>query len=240
MSSTKVKKIPFQSDKPYEYDWNQPLKDHTKINHMLIPLANFLLSKEFESVEFIGAENIPDKGKLLIVANHVNGFDPITVMAGMKNPRSTYFMSKSEFFQAFYIRFLMLHLVNGFPVKRGSADREAMKFAVRVLEEGQQMLMIFPQGSRDRYRNRPPVDGEGIKTGFAMIARDAKSDVLPVSIHLESDVEKKHSKCVVRYGEVIKYEDLGFTEGVRKSKEVKAASKLIMTKVQELWDKDQM
>lgn len=239
MSSTKVKKLPFADKKEHPYDWNQPIKDQTKFMRSFYWLGEFCLDKEFESVEIHGAENYPKEGKCIIVANHVNGMDPITIQicAGKENMRSAYFMCKSEFFQTFYLRFV-LRLFNGYPVNREKPDRESIQFSKRVLDAGQ-ILTIFPQGTRDRYRNRPSTE-EGIKTGFAMIAREAKAPVLPVSIHLSSDLENHHPKCIIRYGEMIPYEELGFTEGTRKSSELRACAKMIMTKVQELWDKDQL
>ena len=113
-----------------------------------------------------------------------------------------------------------------------------MKFAERVLKDGRFGLVIFPQGSRDRQRKRPELDSTA--NGFAMIAREAKVPVVPASVHLEADLEKKHPKCIVRFGEPIPYEDLGFTPGSRKKKELNAAAEIIWKKVQELWDKDEM
>ncbi len=238
MSTTEVKKIPLASKKPYVHNWEkQKVKDKTRFFKCWIPLAHYLLNKEFESLEFIGSENVPKDGKVILISNHVNGFDPITLMYGIGIKRSAYFMAKAEFYQAFYIRWA-LNIFNGFPVNRDKPDRESMKFAQKVLEK-EQMLVIFPAGTRDRYRKRPETE-EGIKVGFAMLARDTKATVVPASIHLASDLDNHHPKCIVRYGEPIPYEEMGFTEGVRKSAELRNTSKMLMTKVQELWDMDQI
>lgn len=238
MSTTEVKKIPLASKKPYIYNWkNKKVRDKTKFFKLFIPLANLLLHKEFESLEFIGAENVPKDGRLILISNHVNGFDPITLMYGLGIKRSAYFMAKAEFYQAFYIRWA-LAIFNGFPVYRDRPDRESMKFAQKVLEE-EQMLVLFPTGTRDRYRRRPETE-EGVKVGFAMLARDAKATVVPASVHLSADLENHHPKCIVRYGKPIPYEEMGFTEGKRKSSELRSVSKMLMGKVQELWDMDQL
>ncbi len=104
--------------------------------------------------------------------------------------------------------------------------------------DGRFGLVIFPQGTRDRQRKRPELDTAS--NGFVMVARESKVPVVPASIHLESDLEKKHPKCIVRFGEPISYEELGFTPGSRKKKELNAAAEIIWGKVQELWDKDEM
>lgn len=237
MSSTKVKKIPLMSEKPYHFNWDKKLVERKKLYHFWMPLAHFLLKNEFESLEFYGTENVPQEGPFILVANHVNGFDPISLVYGIRARRRFYFMSKEEFFRTFYIRWLLQPL-GGFPVNRGTPDREAMKFSVRVLQDGRFGLVIFPQGSRDRQRKRPELDSTA--NGFSMIAREAKVPVVPASVHLDSDLSKTHPKCIIRFGEPIPYEDLGFTPGSRKKKELNAAAELIWKKVQELWDKDVM
>jgi 1-acyl-sn-glycerol-3-phosphate acyltransferase len=237
MSSTKVKKIPLMSDKPYDFNWDKPLVERVGLYHFWMPVAHILLNHEFETLDFYGTENVPQNGPFLLVSNHVNGFDPITMVYGIRARRRFFFMAKEEFFRTFYIRWL-LEPLGGFPVKRGTADRDSMKFAQRVLEDGRFGLVIFPQGSRDRQRKRPELDSTA--NGFAMIAREAKVPVVPASVHLEPDLDKKHPKCIVRFGEPIPFEDLGFTPGSRKKKELNAAAEIIWRKVQELWDKDEM
>lgn len=237
MSSTKVKKIPLYREEAVPFDWNKNINDRSSFYKKFLWLANFLVGKEFESVEFYGTENVPQEGPFILISNHCNGFDPITIMTGISGRRSMYFMAKEEFFHAVYIAY-PLTWFGGFPVKRGVVDRESMNFAKRVLQQGHSGLMVFPQGSRDRERKRPEL--EQAKNGFAMLARDAKVPVIPVSVHLDSDLEKKHPKCIVRYGKLIPYEDLGFTEGSKKKKELNAAAELMWKKVQELWDMDEM
>ncbi len=237
MSSTKVKDIPLISDKPYDFNWDKQLVEHKKLYSALMPLAHILLNREFETLDFYGTENVPKDGPFILVSNHVNGFDPITMVYGIRARRQFFFMAKEAFFRTFYIRWI-LEPLGGFPVKRGTADRDSMKFAIRTLEDGRFGLVIFPQGTRDRERKRPELDSTA--NGFAMIARESKVPVVPASIHLEPDLEKKHPKCIVRFGEPIPYEELGFTPGSRKKKELNAAAEKIWGKVQELWDKDEM
>lgn len=237
MSSTKVKDIPFLSEKPYDFDWDKKLVDRPLFYKSWLPLAHLLLNREFEQLDFYGTENVPQNGPFILVANHVNGFDPITMVYGIRARRRFFFMAKEAFFRTFYIRWL-LEPLGGFPVKRGTADRDAMKFAQRVCEDGRFGLVIFPQGTRDRQRKRPELDTAS--NGFVMVARESKVPVVPASIHLESDLEKSHPKCIVRFGEPITYEELGFTPGSRKKKELNAAAEIIWGKVQELWDKDEM
>ena len=228
------KRLPFYSDKPYEYNFDREIKEKA-INPYKIfkPLAWLLLEHVvFKDIEVYGVENIPEKGGFLMASNHVFGWDPITLTYCMKGKRQMYFVAKEEFFHTFYTKIALL-IFNGFPVKRGTADRKSLDFSIRVIKKGIGLL-IFPQGTRDKERKRP----ESAKSGVALIAREAKSDVVPVSIHSESDKSVKRPKLIIRFGEVIPYKELGFTEGVSKSKELKAATQLIMDRIGELWDKD--
>lgn len=234
MSDTKVKKIPLYSDKPYEYNWNRELKNHNWFNRALMPLAGYILHREFSDITYYGVENVPQTGGFILASNHSNGMDPISVTYGFRSRRLMFFMAKEEFFHAFYLRWAML-LFNAFPIKRNSPDLDAIEYSKRVIDAGYG-LVVFPQGTRDRERKRP----ESGHPGVAMLAREAHADVLPVSVHLSSDLNDHHPKCVVRYGEMIPYEELGFTEGVRRSRELKTATQTIMDKIGELWDKDQM
>src|SRR5437870_5327481 len=71
-----------------------------------------------------GRENVPHRGGVLITPNHIADADP-TAMA-LAVPRSCYFMAKSELFET-PILGPLLRLVRGFPVKRYSADRAALR-----------------------------------------------------------------------------------------------------------------
>ena len=228
------KQLPFYSEKPYNYNFNREIKENRgTLYKVLIPLGKILIEKlTFSSVEVHGIENVPEKGGFILASNHVFGWDPITITYCMKGKRQMYFVAKEEFFHTFYTRIALL-IFNGFPVKRGTADRESLNFSIRVVKEGLGLL-IFPQGTRDKERKRP----ESAKSGVALIAREAHCPVLPVSIH--SDMRKKRPNIVVRFGEVIPYEELGFTEGASKSKELKACTQKIMSRIGELWDKDNL
>lgn len=234
---TNKDKLHFYSEKEYKFNFDKPLREKPVTYKILYPIARLLIQHiKFKDVEFYGTENIPEKGGFILASNHVSGFDPITLTYCMHGKRTMFFMAKEEFFHTFYTKIPLL-ILGGFPVKRGTSDRNSLNFAIRVLKEGFG-LMIFPQGTRDKEHGRP--ETESAKAGIALIAREAKSDVLPVSIHRESSNSVKRAKLVIRFGEVIPFEELGFTEGETKSRELRTATKLIMERIGELWDKDRI
>lgn len=215
--------------KCYEYDFERKIKSKKGFKlKKWIPLAKFIVNRSFNNVEVHGLENIPNEGGFIMAPNHVSNVDPITI--GAAGIRDMHFMCKKERFEQWYLVPLLLYF-NGFPVDRGSSDRKSLKYAIRVLKEGH-VLCIFPEGTRSKTFEKPTT----AKPGIAIIAREAKSDILPVSIK-RVKINDKKSNIIVRYGKLIKYEDLGFSEK-RVNKELREATNTIMERIGELWEMD--
>jgi 1-acyl-sn-glycerol-3-phosphate acyltransferase len=124
-------------------------------------------------VRVSGQEHLPTEGPLLIASNHINVLDPLVI--GVSVPRFVEFMAKDELFQVPLLARLIRYL-GAFPVKRGAADRAALKRAIEVPERGG-CLVIFPEGSRSRDGRI----GKGMP-GIAMVARRSMAPVVPCAI----------------------------------------------------------
>jgi 1-acyl-sn-glycerol-3-phosphate acyltransferase len=121
-----------------------------------------------------GRENVPARGAVLIASNHQSFFDPVLVGLGLS--RQITIMARESLFRVPGFAALIRSL-NAFPVKRGGFDREAIRRAVEVLDEGR-LLLLFPEGRRTRDgRLGPP------KPGIALLARKANVPVVPAVIH---------------------------------------------------------
>src|SRR6266540_3451108 len=105
----------------------------------LLRLAVLLLTRT--SVR--GREHLPRAGAGIVVSNHIAAVDPGVLVAVL--PRPIALMSKVE--NARGVLKLFMPLVGAFTVRRGAADRRALRMAVRVLEQGR-LLCIFPEGTR--------------------------------------------------------------------------------------------
>jgi 1-acyl-sn-glycerol-3-phosphate acyltransferase len=70
----------------------------------------------------------------------------------------------------------LLTALGGFPVTRGTADREALKRCIAVLEQGEP-LVLFPEGER---KSGPLV--QPLFDGAAFVAVKAGVPILPVGI----------------------------------------------------------
>jgi 1-acyl-sn-glycerol-3-phosphate acyltransferase len=119
-----------------------------------------------------GNDKLPQSGPVIIAANHVSNWDPVVVALVLKRP--IHFMGKAQLFK-YGILDKLLTKLNAFPVKKGTPDRNAIRQALRILEEGH-VLGIFPEGGRNK-------TGEEMKaqSGVAMIALKSGSPIIPVA-----------------------------------------------------------
>lgn len=205
------------------FDYSK-VKEEEELYDKLRPLGKKIINSAYD-VKFIGLENIPEEGGFILASNHIRALDPLYLALGVEK-RQIHFMGKKELFEKPIIRSI-LKKANGFPIVRGGADKEALDYAVRVVKEGK-ILGIFPEGTRSK--DYKPARA---KSGIGLIARQAKADVLPVAIY-NRDEMKKGTRLTIRFGEIIPYEKLGFTEAESRE-EVKACAKLVMAEIVRLW-----
>ena len=128
--------------------------------------------------EIHGRENIPMSGPLIVAPNHKSLLDPPLV--GSSLPRLATTMGKIELFQKkhFGLRILgrVIQHMGTFPVRRGTADRRAIKRALQVLAHDG-ALVIFPEGTRTRNGELGPPE-----MGIALIAHKARAPIVPAYI----------------------------------------------------------
>lgn len=205
------------------FDYSK-VKEEEALYDNLRPLGIKITNKLYD-IEYVGTENIPAEGGFILASNHVKALDPVFIALGVKD-RQIHFMGKKELFEKPVISSI-LKKANGFPIVRGGGDKEAIDYAERVVKEGK-ILGIFPEGTRSK--DYKPARA---KSGIGLIAKEAKADILPVSIY-NRDNMKKGTKLTIRFGELIPYEKLGFTEeGSRE--EVRACAKFVMSEIVKLW-----
>jgi 1-acyl-sn-glycerol-3-phosphate acyltransferase len=125
-------------------------------------------------LELRGTEHIPaEDGGLIIVPNHQTYADPPLVTIPIRRP--VHYMAWSRLFTIPGFGALIRKL-RAFPVELESRDPRATRYAARLLQAGQ-ALMIFPEGERS-------VDGRlgHFKPGAFRLAVSASVPVLPVTI----------------------------------------------------------
>ncbi len=174
-----------------------------------------------------GVHNVPKEGPVILVGNHLNWTD--IPMIGLRLRRRTHFMAKAELFQKAPLKWLVIGL-GAFPVRRGEADRQAIKQAEEVLKTGQ-VLVIFPEGTRSKTRMLK----EGLP-GAALIAVRSGAPVVPVGIYGSEKFKPWHlwpfrTKITITYGEPF---TLSRGEGKRGHLDLQAQLDIMMRHIAEL------
>lgn len=120
-----------------------------------------------------GARYLPETGPAIVVSNHVNYLDPMAM--GAVSSRSLHFMAKEELFENPLARWF-LRKVDAFPVRRGRADRNAIRHALRILAAGH-LLAMFPEGTRSKTGEL-----QELQRGAALLALKSGAPVVPMHI----------------------------------------------------------
>lgn len=122
----------------------------------------------------VGAENIPE-GAAVFCGNHTTIGDPLYVVCAMTRKRQIHVMAKEEVMHWPVVGWV-LKKAGIFGVKRGKADMSAVKEALRVLKNGERLL-LFPEGTR--VRNGMVSEAH---TGAALFATHTGAPLVPVYI----------------------------------------------------------
>ena len=147
----------------------------------------------------IGAENIPKDGAFILAANHISNWDP--PFLGTFIDREICYMGKEELFK----NPIMAAICRGlhvFPVKRGAADKTAIKTAIKILKDGK-CFGIFPEGTRSKTGKLGKAEA-----GVSLIAAMTKAPIIPAAIVNTEKIfsrEKFFPQPAVVYGSPIKF-----------------------------------
>lgn len=129
-------------------------------------------------IEVKGLENLPRNG-VLLCPNHASDLDPVLIGICLPINYRLHFMAKEELFRnRLFGR--ILRALGAFPVNREGADIQAVKTAMKVIHEGENLL-IFPEGTTIH-------DGVGCHdgllahahSGIAMIGVRSGATLVPV------------------------------------------------------------
>ena len=91
-----------------------------------------------------GREHLDIEGPVIVAPVHRSNLDT-PLLSGMSRRRLRALSKESLFSNRYFGAFLAA--LGAFPVRRGVADREAMREAIKMLEAGEQMV-VFPEGTR--------------------------------------------------------------------------------------------
>ncbi len=118
-------------------------------------------------------EYLDIEGPVIVAPVHRSNLDT-PLLAGLGHRRLRALSKESLFSNRYFGAFLAA--LGAFPVRRGVADREAMREAVRMLDAGEQ-LVVFPEGAR---QTGPRV--EAVFDGMSYLASRTGAAIVPVGI----------------------------------------------------------
>jgi 1-acyl-sn-glycerol-3-phosphate acyltransferase len=117
--------------------------------------------------------NVPIKGPLIIVSNHVN-FIEVPILFTHMQPRKVTGFAKSETWDNPALGYLF-NLWGAIPIRRGEAGSVAMKSALGALKQGK-ILAIAPEGTRSGHGKL-----QKGHSGIIMLAQKSGAPILPLA-----------------------------------------------------------
>ncbi len=146
------------------------------IYFLLYPLVFVLLRlmmRVLGRLQSTGEENVPATGGFLLCPNHISDCDPPAVF--VSTPRRAWFVGKSELFGIPVLGWLFAHF-QGFPIKRDSADRDALRRIEALLRAGEPVV-LFPEGRLSETGTL-----QKLQPGAALLSLRTGVPIVPVSI----------------------------------------------------------
>jgi 1-acyl-sn-glycerol-3-phosphate acyltransferase len=153
--------------------------------YRVIRLIVLGFAKLFWRLTVSGADKLPTTGPYVVAPVHRSNID--TPLVALVSPRRLRFMGKDSLWKHQPWKWF-LSALGGFPVHRGTADREALRRCIDVINGGEP-LVIFPEGTR---RDGPLV--EELFDGAAYVATKTNVPIVPVGIGGSENAMPRGSK----------------------------------------------
>lgn len=131
-------------------------------------------SKVLWKIEFVGLENVPKDGGLIIAANHQTYIDPFWLSLPIKRP--TRYLAWSAAF-SWPVVGKCLTWFGAWPLALEGSDPAAIRRSLQWLRDGG-AVVIFPEGGRSNSTGAL----ERFKAGAVRLALEANVPILPVTI----------------------------------------------------------
>lgn len=133
-----------------------------------------VFSRALWKIEFVGVENIPANGGVIIAANHQTYLDPFWLSLQIKRP-IRYLAWSAAFSWPVVGR--CLTWLGAWPLALEGSDPAAIRRSLQWLRDGG-AVVIFPEGGRSTSTG----EMERFKAGAVRLALEANVPILPVTI----------------------------------------------------------
>jgi 1-acyl-sn-glycerol-3-phosphate acyltransferase len=141
---------------------------------VVIPVLRILTRRTW-----IGQDNLPRTGGVILIANHLSHFDPLVVAHFIFDAgRWPQFLAKASLWKVPVLGYLLTH-TQQIPVERGSVEAvRSIDSLVGALDRGA-AVVIYPEGTTTREPDLWPMRG---KTGAARLALATGAPVIPIAM----------------------------------------------------------
>ena len=190
------------------------------VARMLYPLGCYvIIPLFFGKIEITGQENIPQQDSVIVAPTHRSRWDALLVpyaVGRMVSGRDLRFMvsaNEVKGIQGWFVR-----RMGGFPVDTERPKIGSIRHSIELLQEDDEMLVIFPEGGIYRDNVVYP-----LKRGVALIALEAEAakpdrnvKILPISVHYSQPIPTWGTNVNINIGEPLKVGDY-LSNSLRKS-----------------------
>jgi len=190
------------------------------------------LAKLYFRLEIRGKEHLPPRGPYVVAPVHRSNLDFILVSC-IHSTRMRYMGKASIWKYPTLGRFFSM--LGAFPVHRGTADRESLRTCMRIIENGESLVM-FPEGTR---KEGPKV--AELFDGPAFVAARTGVPIVPIGIGGSSQAMPvgakfiKPRKVVMVIGEPVT-PPTGDGSGRVKRRVVREMTEQLSVRLQDLYD----
>lgn len=139
---------------------------------ILKPLIVFFI-KVFFRPKYIGLENIPSEGSIVLAGNHTFYFDPLLIISSTN--RVVHFLAKDDLSKG--LKGVIFNNMGIIPVNRKIHDKNALEKAEECLHNGE-VVGVFPEGTI----NRTDDIIMPFKIGAVKMSYDTDSYLIPFTI----------------------------------------------------------
>lgn len=131
---------------------------------------------------YIGLNNIPEKGRIVLGGTHTNNLDCLLLISSTK--RTIHFLAKDSLIKGF--KKIIFKNMGIIPVDRTIHDKNALNNAIKALKE-EKTIGIFPEGTINRTDDLIMP----FKIGCVKMAHDTNTKIVPFVITGEYKIFRK-------------------------------------------------